>query len=314
VVLFKVSHLDLRATLQQLKTVSLGAFSELALLTAFHVYLSSLKWRVVDAHLRQQSEAAPSRTMSFALTSTGVALGQILPVQLSMSLARTIGTYFYGRALKRGTGGTLFEQAFDVVIVVFLAIASGVTRFFRGGVTMWSVCALAAMMLAFLASGTGVNLLRSRTDAFAAKVPAPKGRILQAFASLQHSPLLNAGLARKLLLLSAARFAIQVLMAIQSAQALGLSIPPWQFAASMPFVILACVIVVTPAGLGVNELSYATTLHMFGTPVNVGAQWAFANRFLVASACMVVAVCAIFVVGLAKIATASSSAGVMQEE
>jgi uncharacterized membrane protein YbhN (UPF0104 family) len=314
VALFRISKLDLRVTLQQLRSVSLAAFSKLALLTAFHVYLSSLKWRTVDASLRHETESAPSRTMSFALTSTGVALGQVLPVQLSMSLARTMGTYFHGRAWKRGTGGTLFEQAFDVVIVAFLAIASGVTRLLRGGVTMWSFCALAALLLAFLASGVGVRLIRSLADTLAAKVPAPKSRLLLAFVNLQHSGFLDAGLARKLMLLSAARFVIQVLMAVQSAQAVGVSIPLWHFAASMPFVIIACVVVATPGGLGVNELSYATTLHMFGTPLNVGAQWALANRFLVASSCVVVAVCAISVLGLARIATAGGAAKIMQEE
>ena len=72
----------------------------------------------------------------------------------------------------------------------------------------------------------------------------------------------------------------------------------------MPFVIIACVIVVTPGGLGVNELSYATTLHLFGTPLNAGAQWALANRVLVASSCFVVAACAIALLGLTRIMAA----------
>jgi uncharacterized membrane protein YbhN (UPF0104 family) len=82
----------------------------------------------------------------------------------------------------------------------------------------------------------------------------------------------------------------------------------------MPFVIIACVIVVTPAGLGVNELSYATTLHLFGTPLQVGAQWALANRFLVASSCFVVAACAAAGLGLAKMMTTARRADLLQEE
>jgi uncharacterized membrane protein YbhN (UPF0104 family) len=117
-----------------------------------------------------------------------------------------------------------------------------------------------------------------------------------------------------LLLLSAARFVIQVLMAAQTAVAVGVYIPLWHLAAAMPFVIIACVIVVTPAGLGVNELSYATTLHLFGTPLNVGAQWALANRFLVASSCFVIAASAIAALGLTRIKVAGRSGEVMQEE
>ena len=97
--------------------------------------------------------------------------------------------------------------------------------------------------------------------------------------------------------LSATRFVIQALMAAQAAKAIGVHIPLWHLAAAMPFVIIACVIVVTPAGLGVNELSYATALHMFGTPLAIGAQWALANRFLVASSCFVVAACATALLG-----------------
>ncbi len=93
VVLVRISKLDVRATLQQLRSVSWVAFTRLVLLTALHVFLSSQKWRCVDASLRRSFDSAPSRTMSFALTSMGVALGQVLPVQVSMSIARTLGTY-----------------------------------------------------------------------------------------------------------------------------------------------------------------------------------------------------------------------------
>jgi uncharacterized membrane protein YbhN (UPF0104 family) len=313
-VLIKVSKLDFRVTLQQLRSVSGIAFTKLVLLTALHVYLSSLKWRTVDASLRGPSDSAPSRTMSYALTSTGVALGQILPVQLSMSAARTLGTYFHGKAFKRGTGGTLFEQSFDVLIVGFLAIASGVTRMLHGGGIMWTLCAIAATALSWAAIGPAIRIIRKRVSSLASRTVANPNRLLRSLTGLQQSGLLNARLARQLMMLSAGRFAIQVLMAGQAAEAIGVNIPLWHLAAAMPFVIIACVIVATPGGLGVNELSYAATLHMFGTPLNVGAQWALANRFLVASSCFVVAAGAIAVLGLTKLIPARGPVNVMQEE
>jgi uncharacterized membrane protein YbhN (UPF0104 family) len=147
-----------------------------------------------------------------------------------------------------------------------------------------------------------------------AKAVAPRNRILKSIAGLQESGLLNPSLARQLMSLSAARFAIQVLMAGETAQAIGVHIPLWHLAAAMPFVIIACVIVVTPGGLGVNELSYATTLHLFGTPLNAGAQWALANRVLVASSCFVVAACALALLGLTRIKPANRQAAVLQED
>jgi uncharacterized membrane protein YbhN (UPF0104 family) len=298
--LIKVGKIDFRVTLQQLRSVSWISFLKITLLTGLHVYLSSQKWRCVDAALRRPSDSVPSRTMSFALTSIGVALGQVLPVQLSMSVARTLGTYFQGGALRRGTGGTLFEQSFDVLIVGFLAVASGVTRYYRGGGMMWTVCAIGVITFAVLAIGPSVRLIRQRVVSLTARTVAPQNRILRSFAELQRSGLLDPGLARRLMVLSGARFAIQVLMAAQAAEAIGARIPVWHLAAAMPFVIIACVIVVTPGGLGVNELSYATALHLFGTPLAVGAEWALANRFLVASSCFVVAACATALLGFEK--------------
>jgi uncharacterized membrane protein YbhN (UPF0104 family) len=313
IVLVKIGKIDLRVTLQQLRSVTLVSLAELVLLTGLHVYLSSQKWRCVDAALRRPSDSIPSRTMSFALTSIGVALGQVLPVQLSMSIARTVGTYFQGGALRRGTGGTLFEQAFDVLIVVFLAIASGVTRLYSGGGTMWTVCAIAMIALAMLAVGPVVRLVRNQVISLTSRTGVPRNRILRSIADIHQSGLLSEGLARKLMALSATRFVIQALMAAQAAKAIGVQIPLWHLAAAMPFVIIACVIVVTPAGLGVNELSYATALHMFGTPLAIGAQWALANRFLVASSCFVVAACATALLGFEKI-VAPRTPMITQEE
>ncbi len=313
-VLIKISKLDFRVTLQQLRSVSWVAFTKLVLLTGLHVFLSSQKWRCVDASLRRSSDSAPSRTTSFALTSMGVALGQVLPVQVSMSIARTLGTYLHGRGLRRGTGGTLFEQSFDVLIVGLLVIASGVTRFYRGGGAMWLICAAAMTVSALLALGPAMEFLRRQAAAWSARTRGEKNKLIRSLDGLEHSGLLNGALARQLTALSAARFIIQVLMAGEAAHAIGVSIPLWHLAAAMPFVIIACVIVVTPGGLGVNELSYATMLHLFGTPLNVGAQWALANRFLVASSCFVVALVAAAALGLTKMLTVAPPAQQLQED
>jgi uncharacterized membrane protein YbhN (UPF0104 family) len=170
------------------------------------------------------------------------------------------------------------------------------------------------IVLAMIALGPAVGLIHRRAISLNARTIAPKNRVLRAFGSLEHSGLLDPGLARRLMALSIARFAVQVLMAAVTAEAIGVRIPLWHLAAAMPFVIIACVIVVTPGGLGVNELSYATTLRMFGTPLNVGAQWALSNRVLVASSCFVVAACATAVLGIAKAAAAGRQTKAMQED
>ena len=293
ILLVRVGHIDVRATLSQLRSVNRIVFAELVLLTGFHIFLSDQRWRSIDAVLRSASDPVPPRTASFTVTSIGVVLGQILPVQVSMTTARTLGTHFYGRAMKRGTVGTLFEQSFDVLIACLLAGASGATRYYRGGAVMWLACAVAMIAVSLLMAGPAVGLIRRVAAAYAAAQAGPRNRILRSLLDLQHSGLLNASLARRLVVLSAIRFGVLILMVGQTTKAVEAHIPLWHLAAAMPFVIVSCAIAISPGGLGIGELTYATALSLFGTPLAVAAPWSLANRVLVTASCLVIAAFAI---------------------
>jgi hypothetical protein len=302
VLLVKVGKVDLRVTLQQLKRVSLMSFAKIALLNALLVYLSTEKWRIIDAAWRCPSDSAPSRTTSYALTSIGLAIGIFLPLQLAMATARTLGTYVHGRAVKRGTVGTLLEQGFDVYMVGFLAVASGVTWFYHGGAKTWALCAAAAITLALLAVGPTVRIIRRLAATCNASTAESHNRILRSVWALQHSGILNAALARRLVVLSALRTGTVVLMSIQTAEAVGLHIPVWQMAAAIPLVSLANIIAVTPGGIGLNDLAGAGALKVFGTPFAIGAQWVLANRVLVSMSYLLFAVCAAIALGAGRMA------------
>ncbi|MGA3128764.1 MAG: lysylphosphatidylglycerol synthase transmembrane domain-containing protein [Candidatus Korobacteraceae bacterium] len=306
VLLIKVGKVDLRITLQQLRSVSLLSFAKIALLGALQIYLSTEKWRRIDAAWRRPTDSVPPRTTSYALTSIGLAMGIFLPVQLAMAGARTLGTYVHGGALKRGTAGTLLEQGFDVYTVGFLALASGITWYCHGGAKTWAICASVSVVLALLAVEPAVRIARW----LAARWKAPTGglfsRTLRSVWELQHSGILNAGLARRLVGLSALRTGTIVLMSIQTAEAVGLHIPAWQMAAATPFVSIAFIIAVTPGGIGVNDLAGAGALDLFGTPFTIGAQWVLANRVLTVASYLLLAACSAVVLGAEGIVAPSS--------
>jgi uncharacterized membrane protein YbhN (UPF0104 family) len=300
--LIRIGKIDLRLTGHQLESVRPIVFIKLVLLNGLLIYLSTEKWRMVDTALRRTADSVPSRITSFAVTSAGMALGLVLPVQLGMTAARTLGTYAYGRALKRGTAGTLFEQSFDLLTVVFLAVASGATWFYGGGVVMWIGSATVMTALALLAAGPSIRLIRwiAAYSGQTVARPAWIGTVLQSFSQLQYSGVLSAALARRLIILSAARFTVVVLTAGQTAEAINAQIPLWRMAAAMPFAAVANVIAVTPGGIGVNELTSVTALHLFGTPLALASQWALANRCLGIASCFVVAACALLMLGAEK--------------
>jgi uncharacterized protein (TIRG00374 family) len=291
ILIIQVGNIDLHATWHEIKGASRTALIGLVLLNLLLVYLSTEKWRSVDAALRHTSDPVPSRIAAFGFTSAGMALGQVLPVQLGMATARTFGTHFYGSPLKRGTAGTLLEQGFDLLNVLLLAVASAATWFLDGGGVMWLVSAAGIIALALLAIAPLIRLARwfaSRLQKVLARRIRSSKNIQEFFALLQ-SGILSESLTRRLVLLSAARFVVVVLMAGETAAAIGAHIPLWHIAAAVPFVYLATAIAATPGGIGVNELTLAGVLKMFGTPFSIAAPWVLGNRVLGVASCFLVA-------------------------
>jgi hypothetical protein len=313
VFLIRIGKVDVQLTLHQLERVSPLNFMKLVLLNGLLVYLSTMKWRSIDVAWRRPSDFVPSRVASFFVSSMGMALGLILPVQLGMTVARTIGTHTYGRPLKRGTVGTLFEQSFDFMIMVLLTAASAVTWLCGGGAAMWTVSAATLIAIALLAVSPLIRLVRrlflyaSRNVIYESSL-RPGHRLkkfmahaLRRFSELQHSGLVNARLARRLLMLSAVRFCVIVLMAYQTSEAIAAHILLWRMAAATPFATIANLIGVTPGGIGVNELTSVAALHLYGTPLAAASQWALANRLLVTGSCFAVATCASVMLGIENI-------------
>ncbi|MGB6130775.1 MAG: lysylphosphatidylglycerol synthase transmembrane domain-containing protein [Acidobacteriaceae bacterium] len=292
--LVRLGHIDFEALLHQVRSVSLMAFLSLVALTSALSWISTVKWRSIDACLRRSMDSSPSRTEAFMVSATGMALGTILPVQFGMTAARTLGTQMHGRALTRGTAATLFEQSFDFLAALLISAATELTLVCKETFLFWLAASLIAVGLGIAVAGPVCMWLGRTSAPFQPPARSSSGltaRLIRGLAELQRSGLLSARLARRLLLLSTLRFAILALVAIQTASAIGAHIPSWHLAAALPFVTVACAIAITPGSLGINEFSFAVVLHLFGTPLGVAAAWAIANRLLVTAACFVVPLC-----------------------
>ena len=284
-----LGKIDLRETVRKVGHADVPSFLVFTFLMAVHILLSTQKWQIIDPVIRRPSDIPVPRSTSFALSSSGIALGQFLPAAAGMAAARTLGTYVRGRAFTRGTVATIFEQGFDFLIICFLIPASIATRVFAGGGMIWTAAAVVMSVTLLLIVSVAVRWLDRIAQRLASTRTILPARLQRGFAELHTSGLLNAKLARELAALSILRFVILVLMAYEATRAIGVEVPIWHLAASMPFVIFSSVIAISPGALGVSELTYATALSLFGTPLPVAAQFALANRFLVAAASFIVA-------------------------
>lgn len=173
---------------------------------------------------------------------------------------------------------------------------------------MWTATAVASAVTMLLVVGIGIRSLERIAVFFSTRQSSQQSRLQKGFAELLNSGLLNARVARELTTLSLLRFLILALMAGMATRAIGVEVPLWQLAAAMPFVVFSSVIAISPGALGVSELTYASALSLFGTPLPVAAQFALANRFLVVAASFIVAISASGILFLKRAFTFSEAA------
>jgi uncharacterized membrane protein YbhN (UPF0104 family) len=293
VFLIRMGKIDLLDIYRQVGRLRWTAFANLFFLNLLLVLLSTEKWRTIDACVRRPNESVPPLFSAFSATSMGMALGLIVPTQLGIATARTFGTYFHGRGIKRGTGGTLLEQSFDVLIVVMLTVCSLVVRLFRKGGMTWTLLSASMIFLVILLASTLCRIVRW-LGTLAAKREAGGGwfgNALRGLAELRGSALLQTRIVRRMIVLSAVRFCVVVLMANTTAEAVGTYIPLWHLAFAVPFVTIATAFSVTPGGLGLNELTYSAVLNSLGNPMTTVAQWTIVNRVLITASTTLVAAC-----------------------
>jgi hypothetical protein len=296
------AHVDPRDLLIRLRVLDRTACVRFALWMAATIYVSSVKWRLTDEVLRGQGKQPVGGDMAFASTAFGVAIGQVLPAQLSMPAARTLMTAGHGRALRRGTFGTLFEQSFDLLAVCVLAIPSIAIIAFHRGFGTWLALAVLISLGTVWMVGRLLNFLNNINVQVEGAV-----RWRRALANLQESGLMRGTLGFKLSMLAFARFAFVVLAAGETTAAIHAAVPLWYIVVAMPLVLLAMVTGITPGGIGIVEFAYVGMLHLFGIPLSVAAEWALAARILTVTSACVIAVSAAAFLMVYRIPTALRS-------
>jgi len=258
----------------------------IGLLAGLLAYLSAERWRMIER--QAGAHAPPSRLRAFGLTAIGVALGQALPVQLATVVSRAIGSRaLHPPASPRPVIVTLYEQGFDVAVALVLACDTG-AYFALGRRVSWWLLAAPSLVVGLAAAGVVAHLLRRFCQA-----EAPRGRLRAWLAGLSEANLFAPRLARRLMLIAVVRFCLTALMAGLTSWTTGLAAPLDHLFIALPLVVVATAAPLTPAGLGINEWTYAAVLTWLGASIALATQWALVNRVLVFACSLVIGLSAV---------------------
>ena len=252
-------------------------FALIILLTLSIQALASYRWQVAIEWLSPHASRIGFLDLLKA-TTFGTALGQVLPLQVSLSLGR-----WWSTREMRGkwiVGTTLYEQLFDLVVLC----AGGIGALFVLFFTTSPTTSIAAFVIAVAGGSLGVRYLFSIGHMLAARLARSNGLGSRLGARIA-GPLETARKAptRVLFLLSATSIAKLFLLVLRTVFVAAIFAPDarlWTVAAGYPLVGLAIANPVMPGGLGVAEWSWTGLLVLAGSAASIAGVAAILLRIL----------------------------------
>jgi uncharacterized protein (TIRG00374 family) len=289
IALMSFARVDGGKILNRLSSLDPAGLAALIGLWSVYTIVSAEKWLLIERHYNAKN--IPSHSIAFALTALGWVAGQVSPVQVATAFMRGLGSkILVQRNAWHSAAATLYEQAFDLMVVALLGIVS-IFCLISDLTQIWLMTSVLLLAFFTLTLRFSSALMQKLLLMFSNARLLPQ-RVKQVLAG--SDKMLDLLLVRKLVLFSILRFALLCFAAAMTTYAANMSVPAVHLAMAMPIVALASLLPLTPGALGVNEFVFASVLAALGTPFELGLQWALINRLLMILSSLLIGTCGVF--------------------
>lgn len=275
-------HLSWPGLVQAAARLSVSSLLGLAALLGANLALCTWKWLIAMRAAAADHVPSPRFLDAMLATTGGALLGQLMPFQLGVGLARAAaGAVGIGSpALNVGT--TLYEQLFDLIVLAAAAAVGLAGLILHADAAGWLVLALAGAAASTLAALRVALLLVLASRLLGRSLTA--GRWLRVSLALTEAAV-RAGrtppsTALCLAYFSALRYGTLVGWTALLLNALGMSAYIGPIAAALPLLQFAAILPISPGGLGVAEWTVTAVLTAAGAPVGAAVLFAVVARIL----------------------------------
>ncbi len=278
------SGLDLRNLIRRLAEAPSWLLVGFAALTGIQIALSALKWRIV---VRQMTpEQAPQEFSFFlACSSASALLSQMLTTYVSSVVVRGwAGRRFHDIPVSRGAGSSVFEQFFDVAVLICMALGTLVTWVSGGGMVawaLWSTLFVGIGMFASMQLNRLVPILCSLHPRLAAHHALQDDRSIARICAASTVSVLYG--------LSVLRYLTMLVRAPLVVIALGYSISASDAAQGFTIVQTTQLAAFTPGNLGLQEWGWSGVLAFLGYGFEKPLEFALALRVMGLAGMIIVA-------------------------
>jgi hypothetical protein len=216
-------------------------------------------------------------------TTFGALLGQVMPFQLGVALARWFaGKFGVGPSAGLSLGATLYEQLFDAIILLAAALVSILGLALRPGPIGW--LALILCSAAFVATWTSAwfSPILVMVGRCLDRIPAGKApkSMLEFQAALKRMAGFSPWVLRRLAVLSILRYGTTLAWIAIVMGALRM----WNFvgpmAIGLPLITAIGIVPITPGSLGVTEWTWSAILLSAGATMGAAGLFALTMRIV----------------------------------
>ena len=269
------SGLDLQSLFERLVLAPHWLVLSFIVLTGIQISISAAKWRVVVNQLTP-GQAPKEFSFFLACSSASALLSQVLTTYVSSILVRGwAGRRFHNMPIARGAGSSVFEQFFDVVVLMAMAFGTLITWLVGGDWMAWIILSSIALLAGFLCTMRMNHI-----------VPA----VRRLHPTLARNSLLqdDVGLARicsssivaTLFGLSVLRYLVMLVRAPLIVLALSYSISALDAAQGFTIVQTTQLAAFTPGNLGLQEWGWSGVLAFLGYGFEEPLNFALALRIV----------------------------------
>lgn len=288
VLLFRTLPFDATSYTAALANARWTGLAGIVATTILHCWITGLKWRYVTRLTTHGADLGLGYYLYSALIGL---LGQVLPLQVAMLAGRSLALRVHGKVpLRRGAGGVVFDQLFDLLIPVTMLVPILLAATAMVSVSVGGALALGAVALTgALLVGGGGRAVQLSLRALIAVVPI-RWRGAETLRSLQRTaPQL---LARRTLAtlygLSTLRFANLVFRAWLVAWTLHLDLSWAVVLFANCGVTFSLIFAFAPGALGVVEWGWVGMFHLFNVGPEVATQYAVSSRLFSVAALILI--------------------------
>lgn len=255
----------------------------IVLTSLVHMGCSALKWRAVMRRVAPAESEAAGLRFFFFYSCLGGGLAQFLTVHASSLLVRGLATRLHHRVpFSRGAATSIYEQAFDVVVLVVVGLTTAAALALGWGLGSWLGLVAASLVAAALGL---VWLAGSATRLFALPSAASPeasllGRIKQWLGLCIGLGVVERRLVLRLYALSLVRYIAMFVRALLIAQAVGFVAALADVALAFPIVQAAQIVALTPGSLGIVEWTWSGALVAMGHDFTDAVGFALTLRVL----------------------------------